>query len=418
MKLTLLLENNIIEEKEVEPKILAQLLFCNIIVVMQGTYNTQKAIIWLCLAHLIVDVYSGFLNPIMPFIAEKLQFSMATATVIISISHICSSMLQPIFGFFADNILKRFVIFLGLILASVFVPLTPVVTTIPLLLVCMILGSIGNSFFHPQSIGFVNYFSGKDCANNMGVFISLGSFGFALGPLLAAYITQILGLDKILYTSLFGLILAFLMFFFVPKLSKYEEQPRKKSFLVSFKEILSNKQINYLMLISMMKTLVTNSCCILLPFLWKSIGHTPFYIGLSLFLFVFLGSIASLLSPKAERLWGAKTILYISMCATLPQIIIFALIYKSHPVLSMVIFGLIGFTTMLAQPVTLVLAQKALPQYRSIIAGFINGFCWGIIALCLSILGSFAQNFGIINVLIFLSIIPVICSKYVSFIKE
>lgn len=70
--------------------------------------NTKNAIIWLCLAHLLADVYSGFLNPIMPFIAAKLGFSMAIATIIISISHICSSMLQPIFGFFADNILKRF----------------------------------------------------------------------------------------------------------------------------------------------------------------------------------------------------------------------------------------------------------------------------------------------------------------------
>ena len=47
---------------------------------MEITLNqAKKAIIWLCLAHLVCDVYTGFLNPIMPFIAEKLQFSMAIA---------------------------------------------------------------------------------------------------------------------------------------------------------------------------------------------------------------------------------------------------------------------------------------------------------------------------------------------------
>ena len=51
--------------------------------------NTKNAIIWLCLAHLLADVYSGFLNPIMPFIASKLGFSMAVATIIISISLSC-----------------------------------------------------------------------------------------------------------------------------------------------------------------------------------------------------------------------------------------------------------------------------------------------------------------------------------------
>ena len=112
--------------------------------------NTRNAIIWLCLAHLLADVYSGFLNPIMPFIASKLGFSMAIATVIISISHICSSMLQPIFGFIADNTLKRFFIFWGLILASLFIPLTPAAPNIFVLLIFMILGSLGGSFFHPQ----------------------------------------------------------------------------------------------------------------------------------------------------------------------------------------------------------------------------------------------------------------------------
>ena len=105
--------------------------------------NTKSAILWLSLAHLFADVYSGFLNPIMPFIAAKLGFSMAIATVVISISHICSSMMQPIFGFFADNILKRFFIFWGLILASLFIPLTPAAPSIPVLLLFMILGSIG-----------------------------------------------------------------------------------------------------------------------------------------------------------------------------------------------------------------------------------------------------------------------------------
>ena len=380
--------------------------------------TTQKAIIWLCLGHLIADVYSGFLNPIMPFIAAKLGFSMAIATIIISISHICSSMLQPIFGFFADNILKRFFIFWGLILASLFIPLTPLAPNVYILLIFMILGSLGGSFFHPQSMGFVNYFSGKDCSNNMGIFISMGSLGFAFGPLMAALITQVLGLSMIAYTSLFGLALASVMFLCVPKLSNIEKPPLQKEFFKSFKDILSNRQMNYLMLISMMKSLITNSSCILLPFLWKSMNYSPFYIGFALFLFVFAGAIASFLSPKVEKLVGSKRIVYFSMWATLPMMVSFALTYKTHPVLSLVIFFVIGFTTMLAQPVTMVWAQRTLPEYKSIVAGFINGFCWGIVALCMSILGTVAQNFGIMNVLVGLSFVPAISSYFVKYLQE
>lgn len=381
--------------------------------------NNYTAIIWLCLGHLALDIYTGFLNPIMPFIATKLGFTMSIATVLIAITQICSNMLQPIFGFFADNILKRFFIFWGLILCSIFIPLSPIAPNIFLLTIFMILGCLGSSFFHPQSMGFINHFSSKDkCSKNMGIFVSLGSFGFALGPLVVTSISQNFGLEKIPYTMFLGIMLAITMFFVVPKLSSSIQKPEQKEFINSFKEISQNIQMRYLMILSMMKTLVTNSSCILLPFLWKSMGYSAFYIGFALFLFVFAGSIGSLLSPYAERYFGTKKIISLSLWATFPLMLAFALTYQTKPLLSLVIFALIGFITMLAQPVTLVLAQKTLPKYKSLVAGFINGFCWGIVALCLSILGIFAEKFGIINVLIILTLFPLFATYYVKFLKE
>lgn len=386
---------------------------------MRNFVQTGKsAIVWLSFAHLVCDVYGGFLNPIMPFIAAKMGFTMAVATVLAAITQICSNMLQPIFGFFADNILKRFFIFWGLIFASLFIPLAPAAPNIPTLVVFMILGSLGGSFFHPQSLGFVNFFSGKNCSNNMGFFVSMGSLGFALGPLLAAYITQVAGLDKISYTSIFGLLLAAGMFLFVPKLSIKEKEPVHKEFFKSFKEILSNRQMDCLLLIAMMKSLVTNSSCILLPFLWKSMNYSPFYIGFALFMFVFAGALGSFLSPHLEKIIGSKPIIYFSMWATFPMMILFELTYTTKPLLSLILFAVIGFTTMLAQPVLLVWAQKALPEYKSVVAGFVNGFCWGIIALCMSGLGAVAQKFGIMNVLVILSLIPAVSSYFVRGLKD
>ena len=380
--------------------------------------NGKSAIVWLCSAHLVCDVYGGFLNPLMPFIASKLGFTMALATVLMAITQICSNMLQPIFGFFADNILKRFFVFWGVILASVFIPLAPSAPNVYLLTLFMILGCLGGSFFHPQSMGFVNYFSGKNCSNNMGVFISLGSLGFAIGPLVAALMVQNLGLDKMFYTSFAGLLLALVMFLFVPKLSNVEKKPEHKSFVASFKEILSSRQMNYLMLIAMMKSLVTNSSCILLPFLWKSMGYSPFYIGFALFLFIFMGGIGSMLSGYLEAKIGPKPVFYISMIGTLPLMYLFFFTYKAHPYLSILIFVMTGFITMLAMPVTMVMAQKIIPDLKSIISGFINGFSWGTVALFMSLVGFSAQKFGIINVLMILAFIPTIASLLVRLLPD
>ena len=86
--------------------------------------------------------------------------------------------------------------------------------------------------------------------------------------------------------------------------------------------------------------------------------------------------------------------------------------------ISLIVFAIMGFTTMLAQPVILVWAQRILPKYRSVVAGLINGFCWGIIALCLSMLGLIAEKFGIVNVLIVLTVLPVVSSFAIKYLKD
>lgn len=75
-----------------------------------------------------------------------------------------------------------------------------------------------------------------------------------------------------------------------------------------------------------------------------------------------------------------------------------------------------GFVTMFATPITMSMAQKVLPQYKSIIGGFINGFSWGIVAIAMSIIGYIAQATSIVPVLVILSIIPAVCSYLVQYL--
>lgn len=382
--------------------------------------NNKKAITWLSWAHFTNDIYTGFVNPIMPFISAKIGISMAIATVVLSISNIFSSLLQPIFGFFADNMLKRAFIFWGLIMTSLFIPMIPLSRNVYMLILLIILGGLGSSFYHPQSSGFVNRFAGVDDsgARQMGRFISMGSVGFAIGPLVAMYITKH-DMSKMPVTSILGIMLACFMFACVPKLSNMYPKPEHKNFKESFINILSNRTMNNLMVISMMKSLITTSCCTLLPFLWRNEMHyAPLHIGVALSLFVLAGGIGSMVSRSIEVALGTKRLLYFSMIATLPMIVIFHFTYQCHPWISLMTFIIIGFTTMLAQPVTMVMAQKTLPEYKSIVAGFINGFAWGVVAIALSVIGISAQHFGITNVLIVLSLLPALSSYIIRFLPE
>lgn len=377
--------------------------------------QNKKALFWLSGAHFINDIYTGVLNPIMPFIAAKIGISMAIATIILTISHIFSSLLQPLFGFFADNIVKRSFIFWGLILSSIFIPLSALAHNPFILVLFIIFGSIGSSLFHPQALGFASKFAQKDSAGkSMAVFVAMGTLGYSMGPVVSSAITQFLGMPKMPLMTFLGIIWALIMFSFVPKLSLSEKVINKINFKTAFKRILTNRKLNILNVIAMLKTMIMSACFILLPFLWKNMGYKPFYIGMALFMFIFAGGIGSLISGHIEKNIGAANVFYISMISTFPLMILFILTCSSHPTLSLGIFVIMGFITMMATPVTMVMAQNVIPEYKSIISGFINGFSWGIVAIAMSLLGFIAEKFGITNVLIFVSIIPAVCSILVK----
>ena len=248
----------------------------------------------------------------------------------------------------------------------------------------------------------------------MAVFVAMGTLGYSCGPIISSGITQFLGMHKMPLMTCLGVMWALLMFKFVPKLSLSEPVLSKINFKTAFKRILTNRKLNILNVIAMLKTMIMSACFILLPFLWKNMGYKPFYIGMALFLFIFAGGIGSLLSNSVERRIGAANVFYISMISTLPLMILFVLTYSAHPTISLVIFVITGFITMMATPVTMVMAQNVLPEYKSIISGFINGFSWGIVAVAMSLLGFIAEKFGITNVLIFVAAIPALCSILVK----
>lgn len=375
--------------------------------------QNKRALFWLSGGHFVNDVFTGVLNPIMPFIAAKIGISMAVATVVLTISHIFSSLMQPIFGFFADSIVKRSFIFWGLILSCVFIPLAALANNVYILVLFIIFGSVGSSLFHPQAIGFASRFAkGLDSGKAMAIFLAMGSIGYSLGPIVSSAITQFLGMNKMSVMTVVGVLWAVIMFKFVPKISIRESV--KTDFKTSFKRILTNRKLNILNIIAMLKTVIMSSCFILLPFLWKNMGYKPFYIGKALFMFIFAGALGSLASSFIEKRIGAANVFYISMISTFPLMLLFVLTYKNYSAISLVIFVITGFVTMMATPVTMLMAQNVMPEYKSVIAGFINGFSWGVVAILMSILGFVAENIGIAKVLLFASILPAICSVLVK----
>ncbi len=380
--------------------------------------ENKTAVAWLTLGHGMADSYSGFINPILPFIVANIGTTLAAATCALSASQLFSSMMQPVFGFIADKWRKRFFIFWGIILASIFFSLTGLVQNIWQLALCLILGGVGVGFYHPQATGFVVRYSGKNLAKYMSIFIAAGTIGYSVGPIISSSITQFFGVTKLPLAASWGILFALAVFLFVPKISHQPVPKDTTSFKTAVTDIFKNKTVRILIMVSALKSLVTSSFSVLLPFYWKSLGYSAFQIGIAVFLFLTVGAFGTYISSKYEKLIGYKNVFYTSLIVPFILTLVFVSLMKLSPVLSFILFILTGFVTMLSVSINMVMAQKTMPQYKSMISGFIAGFSWGIVGVMLPLIGFVAQNEGIIKVLVVISFIPFVLSYFVRFLPD
>lgn len=120
--------------------------------------SNKQAIIGLSMGHFVADLYASAIVPLYPLITQKLGITLASISLIISMGHLVSSMLQPLFGFCRQNEKRAFMIN-GLIMGAVFIPLTIIAPNAFLLCLFLMLGMCGNALFHPQVTSLVKTFA-------------------------------------------------------------------------------------------------------------------------------------------------------------------------------------------------------------------------------------------------------------------
>ena len=303
-------------------------------------------------------------------------------------------------------------------MCSFFLSLTGLVHSYLQLVLCLIIGGIGTSFYHPQATGFVVRYSGKNLAKNMSLFIAAGAIGNSLGPVISSSITQFFGLEKLAFASVWGVIFALMVFVCVPKINVINFEKNQDSFVTTIKEIFKNETVRVLIMISVLKSLVVASFSLLLPFYWKDMGYNPLQLGIAVLLCLTVGALGTYLSTKFEKIIGYKKVFYISMGVPFILTMIFVLLMHLSPVLSFVLFILTGFVTMLSVSINMVMAQKTMPQYKSMISGFIGGFGWGVVGVSLPLIGLGAQHFGIVPTLVVISFVPLMLSYFVKYLPD
>ncbi|MCD8024790.1 MAG: MFS transporter [Candidatus Gastranaerophilales bacterium] len=367
--------------------------------------SDKRAILGLSMGHFAADLYSSAIIPLYPLITQKLGITLASISLIISLGHLVSSMLQPLFGFFSDRMKRRAFMINGLIMGAIFIPLTITASNSFLLCLFLMLGMCGNALFHPQVTSLVKTF----CFNNpnvikyMGIFMGLGTIGYSLGPVISSNLVEKFGEGALLYITVLGLLTALVLYFVVPKIPAGSINKTKESFFAVMKEIVSNKVCMMLAWIATVKSAVSISYGTYIPFILKDYGFSLDKIGLIVTLFYILSGVSMILSAKAEEKIGAVNIIRLSFFMILPLSLLFCILANINILWAVFVFIISGFFINLSVSVTIVAAQKLVPAHSGVISGIMQGFSWGLGALSLVPMGYLGEICGIMPILIIMA---------------
>jgi MFS transporter, FSR family, fosmidomycin resistance protein len=368
-----------------------------------------KVLIILSLGHMVTDLYQGALPATLPFLKEKLFLSYAMTGFILMMANITSSVLQPVFGFYSDRKAKGVLLPIGVAASGIGFSLLTVPTTYVLVVLLVVISGLGVASFHPEGYKTAHYFTGERSVTGMSIFSVGGNVGVSLGPIIAIYIIQYLGLSALPIIVLPALVYAAIIVGLRKTLtipaSEHSEKVKGRS------RTTAGAYMSLLVLVGVviMRSWTHMGLLSYIPFYYISyLRGDPLFVGKLVFVFLVCGAAGTLLgAPLADR-WGPKTFLRLSMfLATITLPLIFVPFIQKG-ILLFVVLGLQGGILVSTFAVTIVMAQRLLPDRLGVASGIMTGFAIGTGGLGVTLLGFVADKFGVPVALQSIMVLPFI----------
>ncbi len=176
----------------------------------QNTFNFKMLLV-LSFGHFATDLCQSALPAILPLLKAKLLLSYTMAGVIILVSNITSSIIQPLFGYLSDQKEKPLMLPLGCLAAGLGLSLLAIPDHYEVVLLLTIFSGLGVASYHPEGFKTARSFTGDKVATGLAVFTVGGNVGLALGPLAVTSIITFFTFDYLPLMLVFSLVFLILL---------------------------------------------------------------------------------------------------------------------------------------------------------------------------------------------------------------
>lgn len=339
--------------------------------------------------HFTMDAYASFFTPLLPLMMQRLHLSLTLAGALVALSSVTASFAQPLFGWLADRVHRPWFVTAAPLLSGVFLPAVGLAPSFGWLIACLMLGGLGAAAFHPQA-SVLAIESGPRRSLAMSVFVTCGTFGFSLGPLLSSLVVDRFGLTRTWVAAGPGLLMFALTALLFTRLTP---RARRTGPRPAFRELRPlARPLTLLYLAVVCRSAVSFGFMTFLPVLLHARGVPVRQVGVALTVFLMSGAFGGFAGGWLADRWGGRRVVVQSFAGALPLFYLF-LVLPTGPGLACLAAG--GFVLQGSLPVNVVLGQELSPRHASTISSLLMGAAWGVGQLLVGPTGALADHVGI-----------------------
>ena len=350
-----------------------------------------KLIALLSVGHFVVDLNQGSLPALLPVLKSAHQLSYAAVAMIVLAGNVASSIVQPVFGYFADQTARRWMLPASLLLTGAAFAALGLVPGYAAILALVVAMGLGVAAYHPEAYKTATSVAGERKATALSWFSLGGNVGVALGPPVITALVTVAGLMGSLGLLVPTLIASLLLLAVLPSFSQ-SAAPRAAA-AAAARGVNMPYAMAVLILVVTIRSWTTLGFTTFVPFYYIDIlGADPRLVGPLLFVFLGAGAVGTVIAgPFADR-WGPRAFMQWVLLAALPFGALFLL---TRGVLAFVMLGIFGALLTSSFTVSVVLGQAYLPRSAGMASGLIVGFAIGAGGLGVTALGWVADRYGL-----------------------
>lgn len=380
----------------------------------------RKLLALLALSHLVTDINQGVLPGLLPVLIATHHLSYAATAGLVFGTNISSSVVQPMFGLFADKISAAWIMPLGIFLAGLGLAFAGVAPNYKLMFLAVVISGIGIAAFHPEGARFVNIISGEKKATGVSIFSTGGNLGFAVGPLISTVILSIWGLKGtlLLLIPVFIMAITFVIVFSSQAKNKLKTEKVQPDIAEGVKEKKDDwNAFSRLTVALSCRSAVFWSLNTFLPlYLINVLGQSKVWGSAALTILLTSGAMGTLIAGRLADRYGNLNVVRIGLTALIPMLFIFVHINNVNAIMLLLVpLGLILFSPF--SPMV-VLGQSYLPKHMGIASGVTLGLAVSIGGIVAPLLGWVADHYSIHTALTWVVVLPVLAAITSFTLKE